>query len=91
MPSAVQHTIVPTVNAMSANKMAARRPEISEVTPMNGTNTAFARRYEVPVQKVSMALPFSSVAKVCHQNRLRQPFISARCAQIRQHGEKNGL
>lgn len=91
MPLAVQQTIVPTVNATSANKMAARRPEISDVTPMKGTNTAFANRYEVPVQKVSMALPFSSVAKVCHQSRLPgQQFVASRGAQTRQNREKDG-
>lgn len=64
MSLAVQQTIVPRVNMTTENITAAFRPEISEVAPMNGKNTALDRRYDVPVQKVSMAVPLRSRARV---------------------------
>ena len=41
-----------------------RRPKMSDRVAMKGWRTAWARRYEVPVQKATAAVPLRSRAKV---------------------------
>lgn len=61
----MQQMIVPTVNMKRDASRSARRPNTSDKAPRNGRKTALESRYDVPAQKVSIADPFNSFARVC--------------------------
>jgi hypothetical protein len=64
---AMQHTIVPTVKAAREARRQIGRPNISLREAMNSMVTAQLKRYEVPIQKPSIAVPWRSVTIVAKE------------------------
>lgn len=52
---------VPTVKTNMDSVRISRRPKISERAAMKGWKTTHARRYDVPAQKASVALPLMAL------------------------------
>jgi hypothetical protein len=63
-PGATQHSIVPTVKQINDATRQSGRPKMSLMAAMKGIVTAFARRYEVPIQKPCVVSPPRSVTMV---------------------------
>ncbi len=56
--------MLPAVKDRRHGTRSSRRPKMSERAAINGCTTAETRRYEVPAQKASEAVPLSVEAKV---------------------------
>lgn len=58
-----QQMSVPTVKKDRDRRYMLRRPNTSDSATTNGWKTASVKRYDVPVQNVSTAIPFSARAR----------------------------
>jgi hypothetical protein len=61
---AAQHRMVPMRKSSMAKHNMCCRPKISEREARNGWNMLLVRRYEVPAQNASLAVPLRELANV---------------------------